>query len=526
MLSPEDPSPPPRKTPRRRLKPLVDAELLKEEVKTLTWVDHVRLYVTKLGLGFGVSLGLHLVVLIGLGFVIFNTRVAKEIDTIVADWLPQGAEKAGSKGRKFREITIPLDLGPATNTKAVNKSASSGSNEKDNANGNGKGTGDGFGVAPVDVRGSLGGRNPRTRASNLERLGATNETERAIKQGLMWLSRQQKSDGHWELHEGYPDTGFKWTKTDTGATGLALMCFLGQGNTHQVGEYAEVVKKGLTWLRATQDPETGDFHDMRREEGREGSFFAHSMATIAICEALALSDDQDLKQSAEKAAKYLLYAQHPDNGGWEYRPITKLMVGDLAVTGWALMALHSARMAGIEIPHEDFVRASAFLDSVKVKGMSRYKFKPNSPDSDATTGLTAEAILCRQWFGWPKSSTEMKDALKYITSADQKPSWGDGRRNVFRWYYTTEVLHNIGGEEWKQWNDAVRTTIVRNQVTSGGGKPGQDVRGSWNPTPSVGDPREFDEKWGRLYVTSMCILILQTPYRHEPIYPEDVANAK
>ena len=52
-------------------------------------------------------------------------------------------------------------------------------------------------------------------------------------------------------------------------------------------------------------------------------------------------------------------------------------------------------MAGIEIPQEDIVRASAFLDSVQVKGLSRYKYEPTTPDGKASPALTAEALLQR-----------------------------------------------------------------------------------------------------------------------------------
>lgn len=515
MSSPEPPPSSPRKSPRRRFS--VDFEPLKDRLQIRSWVDHFRRDLSTGAFGMIVSLVIHAIVMVILAFIIFNVRTAGDGDPLIASWMTPG-EKAASQGRKIKAIAIPIDLGPSQNTAPpVKKTASEGGDPDSNAK---------VGVAPVDVSQALESRNPRTRALNLERLGGSADAERAIKQGLMWLSRQQKSDGHWELHQGYPDHGFPWAKTDTGATALALMAFLGHGNTQQNGEFSEVVKKGLTWLREVQDPETGDFHDMRREEGREGAFYAHSMATIVVCEALALTQDQELKPAAEKAVKYLLYSQHPDNGGWKFRPINKLMVGDLAVTGWALMALHTARMAGIDVPHEDFVRASAFLDSVKVRGLSRYKFEPISPDSQASAAMTAEAILCRQWFGWPKNLPEMVEGVRYITADDQLPSWSEGKRNVFRWYYTSQVLHNIGGDDWKRWNTAVRTAIVRNQNTSGSGKAGQDVRGSWNPTSPVGDPREFAEKGGRLYITAICILILETPYRHQPIYPGDeVAKA-
>ncbi len=40
----------------------------------------------------------------------------------------------------------------------------------------------------------------------------------------------------------------KFPDANNAATGLALMCFLGAGQTHMEGEYKEVVLAGLTYL--------------------------------------------------------------------------------------------------------------------------------------------------------------------------------------------------------------------------------------------------------------------------------------
>ena len=514
MSSPDPSSNPQRKPTRRRI--AVDFEPLNERLQIRSWVDRIRRDLSTGGWGVVVSFAVHAVLMVILGMILFNVRTIGDGDPLIASWLTPG-EKAANAGRKIQAISIPVNIGPSPVTVPVQKTPSD-SGEPDGVQK--------VGVAPVDVSQALESRNPRTRSQNLERLGGTPDAERAIKQGLQWLSRQQKSDGHWELHQGYPDAGFAVIRTDTGATALALLSFLGHGNTHQNGEFSEVVAKGLKWLRGIQDPETGDLHDLRQEEGRNGAFYSHAMGTIVLCEALALTHDSELKPAAERAVKYLLTSQHPDNGGWKYRPISKLMVGDLSVTGWALMALHTARMAGIEVAQEDFVRASSFLDSVQVRGMSRYKYEPTTPDSKASAALTAEALLCRQWLGWPRDFPEMQHGVKYVTSSEQAPAWSGGRRNVYAWYYTSQMLHNLGGDDWKRWNTAVRDTVVRAQVTTGSAKQGQDTRGSWNPTSPPGDPFEHSEKGGRLYMTALCILILETPYRHQPVYASNEVAEK
>ncbi len=511
MSSPEPPANRKRQVA-RKLFFGAEWESLAARLQEESWLAWLQREIKRGGRGLLVSFVIHSLLLASLTFIVFQPRSSGDGEPVSATWLPQYIGPAKAPRRKF-EIEQPFEIESAPSTKRNEATTAATTNPGETG-----GTA-APGVNPVGVGNSLGGRGAGLRAGGLERIGGTPDAERAIKQGLLWLTRQQQSDGRWELHQGYPDPGLSTIKTDTGATALALMALLGHGNTHQTGDHAKVVAKGLKWLLATQDPATGDLHDQRQEEGRQPSIYAHAMATIAVCEALALTSDNELKPAAEQAVRYLLTAQHPIVGGWKYRVLLRESRGDLSVTGWALMALHTARMAGIEVPPGDFERASLFLDSVQVAGSARYKYEPSSPENKATAALTAEALLCRQWLGWPRNFQQMTAGVKYVTADESLPSWSDGRRNVYGWYYTSQMLHNLGGEEWKRWNLAVRSAIVKNQVTSGGTKPGMDTRGSWNPNSPRGEGEEYADKAGRLYLTALCVLTLETPYRHQPIYP-------
>ncbi len=373
-------------------------------------------------------------------------------------------------------------------------------------------------VKPVQVENTLAGRNPKTRAGTFKRNGADDKTERAISTGLMWLKRQQQARGNWKLHEGYPDPGYQVIRTDTGASALALLAYLGAGNTHQSGDHQETVAKGLSWLKGIQKP-NGDLHD-HVEQGRQTAYYAHSQATIALCEAYAMTHDESLRDAAERAIRFLLESQHPTNGGWRYQPQEALSSGDLSVTGWALMALHTARIAGIEIPLEEFNRASVFIDSVQEMNGARYKYMANDPSDRVSAAMTAEGLLCRQWLGWPKSHPAMSDGVRFVLQRKNAPEWSTGRRNVYSWYYTAQLLHNLGGDAWKEWYKSVQTAIIENQTKVGSSKKGKDIRGSWHPTSPTGAAEEYANKAGRLYITAMCILILETPVRHAPVYPD------
>ena len=371
-------------------------------------------------------------------------------------------------------------------------------------------------VRPADVSRSLASRKERVKAGILQGIGKKDEIRRAIDSGLTWLSRQQQTAGNWQLHQGYPDPGYRVLRTDTGATALALLAFLGDGNTPSDGDYQEVVTKGLRWLKGVQKP-NGDFHD-HVERGRQTAYYAHSQATIAICEAYALTGDEDLRESADRAVQFLLDSQNPVRGGWKYQPQDVDSEGDLSVTGWCLFALHTARMAGIEVSADALARGSVFLESVASSNGARYRYQPSDSEGKFTSAMTAEGLLCRQWLGWERDDPSMTDGVRYLLQERFQPQWSGGQRNVYEWYYVAQVLHNLGGGDWQDWYANVARQIVEARRSRGSRKKPNDVQGSWSPADPPGSRDEYGTQGGRLYFTAMCLLILETPFRHHPVY--------
>ena len=79
--------------------------------------------------------------------------------------------------------------------------------------------------------------------------------------------------------------------------------------------------------------------------------------------------------------------------------------------------------------------------------------------------------------------------------------------NLYYWYYATQVLHHMGGEDWDRWNNVMRQRIPARQITDG------TERGSWDPTTD-----RWGHHGGRLYTTCLSIYMLEVYYRHLPIY--------
>jgi hypothetical protein len=503
----------PRKTRRRKNKPIVAiqvdpadglahdetlAEVLKGEART--------------GLpGLGVSILVHVAILGVMALIVAGSQnLGNQDPTMEFGWISAAAAAAGEQDSK--PLDIPVNISPIKTVPNNNgDSTTTKTNDPSTPNRGGP-------VKPADVKNILNGRGHDERAKMLEKYGGGENTERAVKNGLMWLKRRQRAAGNWSLHEGYPNAGYSTLRTDTGATALALMAFLGTGHTHTFGDHQDTVARGLKWLIGVQKTD-GNFHD-HVELGRQTAFYAHSQATIALCEAFAMTGDENLRKPAAAGVAFLIDSQQPIFGGWKYVPQDDKTIGDLSVTGWALMALHTARVAGLDVPTEAFELSSSFLDTVQEQNGSRYKYEPNDPPDGATAARTAMGLLCRQFLGWPDDHPPMERGIDFITQSKFRPEWKDGRRNVYEWYYVGHVLHNVGGEEWKKWYQAAQEAIVPKQIRLGSNKGTKDVRGSWHPTQPKGSPHEYGDQAGRLYITVMSILILELPYRHLPIYEE------
>lgn len=341
----------------------------------------------------------------------------------------------------------------------------------------------------------LATRDPQARQQVVRREGGGPQTESAVGRGLQWLARRQLPDGRWSLQtslfEGDPSEPVSEI-SDVGATGLALLAFLGAGQTHVGGQYQRQVRKGLDWLIRQEKPDG----DLRGNSTEKSAMYAQALATIVLCESLAMTGQEVLRGPAQKAVDFIVRAQHA-GGGWRYRPGQP---GDTSVLGWQLMALHSAKSAGLKVPQATLDAASRFLDGVQEMGGSRYRYQPGRAPSHV---MTAEGLLCRIYLGWKRDDPRLAEGVAYI--AESYPPDKD-QPDVYYWYYATQLLYQIGGDPWDKWNRQMRKILVDSQETEG------VQAGSWVPRG------ERAEEGGRLYMTTLAICMLEVYYRYAPIF--------
>lgn len=343
-------------------------------------------------------------------------------------------------------------------------------------------------------------------------------TEEAIERGLAYLASIQNEDGSWSL-QGHGSEVL--LRSDTAATGLCLLAFQGAGYTHRQHQYADTVSRGLKFLIDNQRTNGDLYRSENALSNRNVALYSHGIAALAVCEAFGMTQDEELKESAQGSLNYIVGTQHRERGGWRYTPQVS---ADTSVTGWMMMALKSGQLSGLEVPKETYKGIQHWLGIAQSpKRPDRYRYNPFAPDTPTqrhgkvpTPTMTSVGMLMRMYSGWRRDNKSMQSAadylLKYVPQMGTKKS---PQRDAYYWYYATQVMFHMGDDHWREWNRALNPLLLESQIQDG------PKAGSWDPTRPV--PDRWSTHAGRLYVTTMNLLNLEVYYRHLPIY-EDTAE--
>jgi hypothetical protein len=354
--------------------------------------------------------------------------------------------------------------------------------------------------------GRFGGRK------NLRAMGGTRRTEAAVIQGLIWLRRHQNPDGTWSTdrfmancRKGRCSGPGATADYDTGNTALALLAFLGAGHTHRTGKFKDSVKRALKALKKRQlpdgcyGPRTGDGHWI----------YNHLIATMAVAEAYGMAGRSPLlREMAQRGVDFTVRCQNPGLG-WRYgiRPGDN----DSSCTGWAVLALKSARLSGLSVPREAFAGAKNWFDKITDETDYRAGYTTRG-DSGARPGdgknfppqeaMTSAAVLSRVFLGASRNDPRVLGGGSLIKNCLPKWDVQSGSIDMYYWYYGSLAMMQLGGSFWKSWNTAMKDALLPTQHRKG------CLNGSWDPVGPWGTAG------GRVYATAINVLTLEVYYRY------------
>lgn len=367
--------------------------------------------------------------------------------------------------------------------------------------------------------------------------GAGTPYNRAVDDALDWLKNHQSPDGFWSCAAFDTECGKQGQDTicdgtgsplfDTGITGLALLAFLGHGDTHKDGKYKKTVRDGLKYLSDVQQSD-GNF-------GVESNLqytYDHIIATLAMVEAYALTKDNLFKKPATKGLEYM-YKIRNQGAAWRYSPKNPEMAtepNDMSVTGWAIMAMTSAKECGLPLDAVALEDAMLFLEEMTdpVSGVTGYFDRGGRPPrlpgldvawpNELTESMTAVGVLCRIFADPELKRPGNKEMVEKGIEVMSKlpPLWSDdapGRIDFYYWYYGTYSLFQCNDPEikggkaaWKAWEDTLIPNIAEHQHHEG------ERKGSWDPQV---DP--WGRDGGRVYTTAMLALTMEVFYRYDTV---------
>jgi hypothetical protein len=357
-------------------------------------------------------------------------------------------------------------------------------------------------------------RNEEAMNQDLQAMGPLGpKTEEAIEAGLEFLAKHQREDGSWRLE----DFGAQpLLRSDTAATALALLSFQGAGYSHEQFKYQQTCRGAIDWLLANQKTDGDLYRPMDEASDRNAWLYSHAIAALALCEAYGMTQDESIRKGAQRSIDFLVISQDPFAGGWRYSPRAG---SDTSVTGWAMMALKSAELAGLSVPARVYGGIKKWLNASEASAQEpylyRYNWQANTPEAmhgrNPTPVMTSVGLLMRLYLGWQRSTVDMQRGADWLL--ERLPSLGTvdaPKRDTYYWYYASQVMFHMGGERWRRWYGSLYPILIDTQEHDG------PYAGSWNPVGEI--PDTWGPFAGRLYVTTLNLLSLEVTYRHLPIF--------
>jgi hypothetical protein len=309
--------------------------------------------------------------------------------------------------------------------------------------------------------------------------------DKAVERGLAYLAGIQNDSGF------FPE---EYGKT-TGVVSLGGMAFLAKGYLPGRPPYGDVINRCIDYVVASQ-MENGL---LAKPDQR---MYSHAISTLFLCEVSGMVNparQARLNEVLPKAVGLILTAQQvpksdDQKGGWRYAPTSN--DSDMSCTGWALMALRSARLNGAPVPDQAIADAVRYIMNRCDPGQGTFGY---TGKSDNALKLTGAGLLCLELTGHHGEDVTLKAGSYILNNYEKLPGQ---EYMAYGNYYNAQGMFQLGGKYWEKYSEWMYATWL----------PKQREDGSWPPS-----------NIGVAYETAMVVLAMTVPYRQLPIYQRDEA---
>ncbi|MEM9417771.1 MAG: prenyltransferase/squalene oxidase repeat-containing protein [Planctomycetota bacterium] len=304
----------------------------------------------------------------------------------------------------------------------------------------------------------------------------TPELRKSIDQGMAFLATRQANDGSF----GQDRYG-----KHVGITAIAGLAFMADGHLPNRGAYGPNVEAALNFVLSSAT-ESG----LIAADTSHGPMYGHGYATLFLGEIYGMTGDARVREVLLKAVRLIVDTQNHE-GGWRYHP--QPFDADISVTITQVMALRSARNAGLSVPKETIDRAITYVRQCQNPADGGFRYMLTAGGSAYPRSAAGVASL--QYAGIYEDDA-VTDGLQYLVRASRGLGAQGGGHYFYGHYYAAQAMFLAGGGYWSEWFPRMREELIDRQQNSG----------AWS------------SNHGETYGTGMSLLILQIPNRLLPIY--------
>lgn len=325
------------------------------------------------------------------------------------------------------------------------------------------------GVGPVLADGQRG-------AEEVGFVEITPQSRAAVDRGLAALAAMQQDDGSW---------GADRMGRHSGVTSLACIALMADGNLPGRGPYGRHVEKGLAFILQSAQ-ETG----LIAADASHGPMYSHGFATLFLGEIYGMTGDPRCREALVKAVRLIVTTQNQE-GGWRYHPVP--FDADISVTICQIMALRSARNAGLSVPKATIDRAIAYVRECQNPADGGFKYMRSSGGSAFPRSAAGVASL---YYAGVYQDDALEKGLNYLLRSQRSVQYHGGGHYFYGHYYAAQAMYLAGGKYWGEYYPRIRDELLGRQQPNGG----------------------WASEHGEAYGSAMALIILQVPNRLLPIF--------
>ena len=293
-----------------------------------------------------------------------------------------------------------------------------------------------------------------------------------VDKAIHWLVSVQGNDGGWGQDGG--ETSYVRTAehlesngNDVANTAVATLALLHAGNSPTRGEYRSQMLRGVDFILRSVENSPEDGLAVTRVTGTQiqrklGPFIDTFLTSTLLSELDGNMPDrqsnQRLRSALEKCVRKIQANQQRD-GSWNISGGWAPILG----TSLASRSLDSARKKGVRVDAGAMAKVDEYTKQAQVSA---------SPAASAGVALYqgAQALeqMSRTEADRSKNAREIRQVTAQLADSKFVNGFGSmGGEEFFSYLNISDSLHRTGGEEWNNWNNQIKTQLVRLQNDDG-----------------------------------------------------------